>query len=94
MFKLFPFLRNWRSCTRIPSWKTVLSLTESPIRGTSVQEKAPGMIQTLRTIAHQEGIRGLYRGLLPNFMKVLPAVSTGYLVYEHLKNLLGVVSVK
>lgn len=52
------------------------------------------MVQTLQTIAREEGIRGLYRGILPNFMKVLPAVSIGYVVYERLKIILGVVSVK
>ena len=72
----------------------MFSPTESPVRSKSVQERAPGMIQTLQTIAREEGIKGLYRGILPNFMKVLPAVSIGYLVYERLKAILGVMSVK
>ncbi|XP_065179310.1 mitochondrial adenyl nucleotide antiporter SLC25A24-B-like [Sycon ciliatum] len=41
-------------------------------------------------IIKQEGPRGLYRGLAPNFMKVLPAVSISYAVYEKCKDLLGV----
>ncbi|TNN33545.1 Calcium-binding mitochondrial carrier protein SCaMC-2 [Liparis tanakae] len=39
-----------------------------------------------------EGPRGLYRGLTPNFMKVIPSVSISYVVYESLKIRLGVQS--
>lgn len=62
------------------------SLTESG--------KALGMVETLRTIVRDEGPRGLYRGLLPNFLKVIPAVSIGYVVYEQLKHVLGVKTVR
>jgi len=41
-----------------------------------------GMVSLLRLIVMREGLRGLYRGLLPNFVKVLPAVSISYAVYE------------
>jgi len=41
-----------------------------------------GMSGLLRVIVRREGLRGLYRGLLPNFVKVLPAVSISYVVYE------------
>lgn len=57
--------------------------------------KAPlGMVDILRDIVRDEGIRGLYRGLLPNFLKVIPAVSIGYVVYEQLKLMLGVETIK
>ncbi|UJR23030.1 hypothetical protein I4U23_026056 [Adineta vaga] len=36
----------------------------------------------LKDIWHNEGIVGLYRGLVPNMLKVIPAVSISYLVYE------------
>lgn len=62
-----------------------LSLSES---------KSLGMVETLRTIVRDEGPRGLYRGLLPNFLKVIPAVSIGYVVYEQLKRLLSVETVR
>lgn len=51
------------------------------------------MIDTIRTIFVEEGIRGLYRGILPNFLKVIPAVSIGYVVYERLKQILNVKTV-
>jgi len=41
-----------------------------------------GAAALLRVIVDREGLRGLYRGLLPNFVKVLPAVSISYVVYE------------
>ena len=41
-----------------------------------------GTTALLRLIVTKEGLRGLYRGLLPNFVKVLPAVSISYAVYE------------
>lgn len=36
-----------------------------------------------------DGVRGLYRGLTPNLMKVAPAVSISYVAYENSKNMLG-----
>lgn len=45
-----------------------------------------------RQILQNEGPAGLYRGLAPNFLKVIPAVSISYVVYEHLKTQLGVTS--
>lgn len=53
-----------------------------------------GMIDTIYTITVTEGVRGLYRGLLPNFLKVIPAVSIGYVVYENIKVVLKVSTVK
>uniref|UniRef100_A0A673NL97 Calcium-binding mitochondrial carrier protein SCaMC-3-like n=1 Tax=Sinocyclocheilus rhinocerous TaxID=307959 RepID=A0A673NL97_9TELE len=35
-------------------------------------------------------VPGLYRGIAPNFLKVIPAVSISYVVYEHMKKALGV----
>ncbi|XP_013394192.1 calcium-binding mitochondrial carrier protein SCaMC-1-A isoform X2 [Lingula anatina] len=43
-----------------------------------------------RTIVKEEGFLGLYRGIIPNFAKVLPAVSISYVTYEHVRKLLGV----
>jgi len=41
-------------------------------------------------ILREEGVRGLYRGILPNFCKVAPAVSISYYVYERTRQYLGV----
>ena len=49
-----------------------------------------GMTELLSTIVRTEGVKGLYRGLWPNFLKVLPAVSISYVIYEHAKNHMGI----
>ena len=49
------------------------------------------MVSVFKRILQEDGPRGLYRGLAPNFMKVAPAVSISYVVYEHLKMSLGVI---
>ena len=56
--------------------------------------KALGMVEIWQNIMQEEGPKGLYRGLLPNFLKVIPAVSIGYVVYEQLKLLLGVETIR
>jgi solute carrier family 25 phosphate transporter 23/24/25/41 len=43
------------------------------------------MSKLIKRIYQNEGIRGLYRGLLPNIIKVVPAVSISYAVYENMK---------
>ncbi|XP_046845149.1 calcium-binding mitochondrial carrier protein SCaMC-2-like [Xenia sp. Carnegie-2017] len=53
-----------------------------------------GRNETVRVLVSNiwqaDGIRGLYRGIVPNFMKVIPAVSISYVVYEKLRTILGV----
>lgn len=48
------------------------------------------MVGQFKHIISHEGVPGLYRGLTPNFLKVIPAVSISYVVYEHMKKVLGV----
>ena len=48
------------------------------------------MITMAKNIMIAEGPRGLYRGILPNFLKVLPAVSVSYVMYEKAKGMLGI----
>jgi solute carrier family 25 phosphate transporter 23/24/25/41 len=52
--------------------------------------KEPTMSSVFRKIIQQEGFAGLYRGITPNFIKVLPAVSISYVVYEYSSRQLGV----
>lgn len=44
----------------------------------------------MKKIVAKDGVFGLYRGILPNFMKVIPAVSISYVVYEYMKSGLGI----
>jgi solute carrier family 25 phosphate transporter 23/24/25/41 len=42
-----------------------------------------------RYIILREGYRGLYRGFLPNALKVMPAVSISYVTYEYCRRKMG-----
>lgn len=49
------------------------------------QSKAHPLLPASRMfkeIWHNEGIAGYYRGIIPNMLKVIPAVSISYLIYE------------
>ena len=48
------------------------------------------MLGLFRHIWRTEGFTGLYRGIVPNFCKVAPAVSISYYVYERTREYLGV----
>lgn len=56
----------------------------------SVDKASTTMTGVFRTIVKTEGVLGLYRGITPNFIKVMPAVSISYVVYEYSSRLLGV----
>lgn len=43
---------------------------------------------TVRTVKG-EGVRGLFKGITPNLLKVVPAVSITYVVYDNAKKTLG-----
>ncbi|XP_036324988.1 calcium-binding mitochondrial carrier protein SCaMC-2-like [Rhagoletis pomonella] len=47
-------------------------------------------IQLFRNIIENEGLPGLYRGLVLNLIKVVPAVCISYMVYEYSIRTLGV----
>ncbi|CAJ0578037.1 unnamed protein product, partial [Mesorhabditis spiculigera] len=47
------------------------------------------MVGQFKYIMRHEGPIGLYRGLAPNFLKVIPAVSISYAVYERVRSGLG-----
>jgi solute carrier family 25 phosphate transporter 23/24/25/41 len=47
-----------------------------------------GMVDCTRKTLQKEGIRGLYKGLAPNLMKVIPSVSITYVVYENAKKMM------
>ena len=47
------------------------------------------MRNSFRAIVKNHGIRGLYRGIVPNMLKVVPACSISYMVYEQARDQLG-----
>lgn len=48
-----------------------------------------GVVDVTRKTFQSEGLRGFYRGLTPNLLKVVPSVSISYIVYENSKRFLG-----
>ncbi|KAJ5800182.1 uncharacterized protein N7518_002250 [Penicillium psychrosexuale] len=48
-----------------------------------------GIGEVLSVTLKAEGPRGLYKGLTPNLLKVAPAMSISYVVYENAKRILG-----
>ncbi|CAL2241837.1 unnamed protein product [Prunus armeniaca] len=46
------------------------------------------LVGTFKHIIRTEGLRGLYRGILPEYYKVVPSVGIVFMTYETLKMLL------
>ncbi|XP_076649460.1 short Calcium-binding Mitochondrial Carrier isoform X1 [Halictus rubicundus] len=68
-----------------------LALVRTRLQADIAPDKSPNtMVGVFKEIIRKEGVRGLYRGLTPNFLKVAPAVSISYIVYENFRGLLGV----
>ena len=40
------------------------------------------------TILRVEGVQGLYKGLVPNLLKVAPSMAIAFVTYEHVKAVL------
>jgi solute carrier family 25 (mitochondrial phosphate transporter), member 23/24/25/41 len=64
---------------------TTASMTIFPldlIRRRQQMGDSSGMISIGKKIIHSEGIKGLYRGIVPELVKVIPAVAINFYVYE------------
>ncbi|KAM4748010.1 mitochondrial adenyl nucleotide antiporter SLC25A23-like [Rhinophrynus dorsalis] len=80
------------TCGQIASYPLALVRTRMQAQATLKGSQQLSMVALFRNIVAREGILGLYRGIAPNFMKVIPAVSISYVVYENMKRVLGVTS--
>uniref|UniRef100_A0A8C5XCL2 Mitochondrial adenyl nucleotide antiporter SLC25A24 n=1 Tax=Microcebus murinus TaxID=30608 RepID=A0A8C5XCL2_MICMU len=78
------------TCGQLASYP--LALVRTRMQAQAMVEGSPqlNMVGLFQRIISKEGIPGLYRGITPNFMKVLPAVGISYVVYENMKQTLGV----
>uniref|UniRef100_A0A453DWL1 Mitochondrial substrate carrier family protein n=1 Tax=Aegilops tauschii subsp. strangulata TaxID=200361 RepID=A0A453DWL1_AEGTS len=56
--------------------------------GTSQIEKS-SITGTIRQILQKEGPRGFYRGIVPEYLKVVPSVGIAFMTYEVLKSMLS-----
>ncbi|KAF9584201.1 hypothetical protein BGW38_007253 [Lunasporangiospora selenospora] len=54
----------------------------------SVSYKYSSTWDGVKKIIKQEGVKGLYKGMVPNYLKVAPAISISFVVYEQCKQIL------
>ncbi|XP_051980904.1 calcium-binding mitochondrial carrier protein SCaMC-2-A [Xyrauchen texanus] len=80
------------TCGQLASYPLALVRTRMQAQATVECASQVSMTGLFKQILKTEGPVGLYRGLTPNFLKVVPAVSISYVVYEHIKSTLGVQS--
>jgi solute carrier family 25 phosphate transporter 23/24/25/41 len=77
------------SCGQLASYPLQLVRTRLQANVTVDGEGCATMSNTFRAILSSDGFVGLYRGIAANFLKVAPAVSLSYVVYEKTRGMLG-----
>ncbi|XP_030627101.1 mitochondrial adenyl nucleotide antiporter SLC25A24 [Chanos chanos] len=78
------------TCGQLASYPLALIRTRMQAQASVEGGEQVTMTKLVKTIVEKDGFFGLYRGILPNFMKVIPAVSISYVVYEYMKTGLGI----
>lgn len=76
------------SCGQLLSYPLALIRTRLQA-STTCSDNRMTMGILFRQIYDKEGLKGFYRGIVPNFMKVAPAVSISYVIYERTRRALG-----
>ncbi|XP_068616830.1 calcium-binding mitochondrial carrier protein SCaMC-2-A [Brachionichthys hirsutus] len=80
------------TCGQLASYPLALIRTRMQAQAATVGSPRVTMTGLFKQILQTDGPTGFYRGLAPNFLKVIPAVSISYVVYERMKTHLGVTS--
>ncbi|KAF7661784.1 hypothetical protein LDENG_00254360 [Lucifuga dentata] len=78
------------TCGQLASYPLALVRTRMQAQASLNASDQPSMSVLMQKIVATDGFFGLYRGIMPNFMKVIPAVSISYVVYEYMKTGLGI----
>lgn len=78
------------TCGQLASYPLALIRTRMQAQALVKGAPRPSMLALLQNIVTQEGVAGLYRGISPNLLKVIPAVSVSYVAYEYTRIVLGV----
>lgn len=47
-----------------------------------------GVFDAVRKIIAQEGIKGMYKGIVPNLLKVAPSMASSWLSFEFTRDLI------
>lgn len=68
---------------------------ESKVLGTAStvkeQRAYASMTDAFRRTVHEEGVGALFKGLAPNFIKVVPSIALAFVVNEQVKSLMEAV---
>uniref|UniRef100_A0A3Q3EKT6 Calcium-binding mitochondrial carrier protein SCaMC-1-like n=1 Tax=Labrus bergylta TaxID=56723 RepID=A0A3Q3EKT6_9LABR len=78
------------TCGQLASYPLALIRTRMQAQASVKGAPKPSMLALIQNIVTKEGVAGLYRGISPNLLKVIPAVSVSYVVYEYTRIILGV----
>ncbi|KAM9792797.1 mitochondrial adenyl nucleotide antiporter SLC25A24-like [Neosynchiropus ocellatus] len=78
------------TCGQLASYPLALIRTRMQAQASSIGTPKLSMLALIQNIVSQEGVAGLYRGISPNLLKVIPAVSVSYVAYEYTRIMLGV----
>lgn len=78
------------TCGQLASYPLALIRTRMQAQASVKGTAKLSMSALIRNIVVQEGVAGLYRGISPNLLKLLPAVSVSYVAYEYTRIALGV----
>ncbi|KAF2291210.1 hypothetical protein GH714_020670 [Hevea brasiliensis] len=70
-------------------WKDAASIVTGDGRSKAPLEYT-GMIDAFRKTVRYEGFGALYKGLVPNSVKVVPSIAIAFVTYEVVKDILGV----
>ncbi|GFZ01488.1 adenine nucleotide transporter 1 [Actinidia rufa] len=70
-------------------WKDAASVVTGDGQGKSRLEYS-GMVDAFRKTVRHEGFGALYKGLVPNSVKVVPSIAIAFVTYEVVKDILGV----
>lgn len=70
-------------------WKDAASVVTGDGRSKEVLQYN-GMVDAFRKTVRHEGFGALYKGLVPNSVKVVPSIAIAFVAYEQVKDLLGV----
>ncbi|XP_068599151.1 mitochondrial adenyl nucleotide antiporter SLC25A24-like [Brachionichthys hirsutus] len=78
------------TCGQLTSYPLALIRTRMQAQASIEGAEQLPMVAMVKNILEKDGFFGLYRGILPNFMKVIPAVSISYVVYEYMRDSMGI----
>ncbi|KAL9406561.1 hypothetical protein Peur_003533 [Populus x canadensis] len=70
-------------------WKDAASVVTGDGRSKAPLEYS-GMVDAFRKTVRHEGFGALYKGLVPNSVKVVPSIAIAFVTYEMVKDVLGV----